>query len=251
MMELLNNARKIVYLEEVESTNLYLRQLVREEQTEEGSVVIADYQTGGRGQMGNSWHAARGENLLLSLLLYPKGMKANEQFIISRIASLAVKNMLDQFTDDIRIKWPNDIYWKDKKIAGMLIESDIQGKEILHSIIGIGVNLNQQLFPPALPNPVSLRQITGIAHDRDQIVESFMREFFLLYREFQHDGATAIEDEYMLDLYHVNDYYWFEDSSGRFMAMIEDVLPSGHLVLRTLESDEERRYAFKEVAFVD
>jgi BirA family biotin operon repressor/biotin-[acetyl-CoA-carboxylase] ligase len=78
-----------------------------------------------------------------------------------------------------------------------------------------------------------------------------MREFFLLYREFQDDGAAAIEDEYMLDLYRVNDYYWFEDNNGRFRAIIEDVLPSGYLVLRTLESDEERRYAFKEVAFVD
>lgn len=250
-MEQLSNERKIVRLDEVESTNLYLRQLVREEHPEEGSVVIADYQTGGRGQMGNSWLSAKGENLLFSLLIYPRGVKANEQFIISRIASLAVKNTLDQFTDDIRIKWPNDIYWKDKKIAGMLIENDIQGKEIENAVIGIGINLNQQLFPPGLLNPVSLRQITGIEHNRDHILDIFMREFFLLYREFQDDEAAAIEDEYMLDLYRVNDYYWFEDNNGRFRAMIEDVLPSGHLVLRTLESDEERRYAFKEVAFVD
>jgi len=250
-MELLSNERKIVRLDEVESTNLYLRQLVREEQPEEGSVVITDYQTGGRGLMGNSWFSTKGENLLFSLLIYPQGVKANEQFIISRIASLAVKNTLDQFTDDIRIKWPNDIYWKDKKIAGMLIENDIQGKEIENAVIGIGINLNQQIFPLSLPNPVSLRQITGIEHNRDHILEIFMREFFLLYRDFQNDGAVTIEDEYMLDLYRVNDYYWFEDNNGRFRAIIEDVLPSGHLVLRTLEREEERRYAFKEVAFVD
>src|SRR5690554_2262357 len=142
-MEQLSNERKIVRLDEVESTNLYLRQLVREEHPEEGSVVIADYQTGGRGQMGNSWLSAKGENLLFSLLIYPRGVKANEQFIISRIASLAVKNTLDQFTDDIRIKWPNDIYWKDKKIAGILIENDISGRVITNSIIGIGININQ------------------------------------------------------------------------------------------------------------
>ncbi|MBK5195574.1 MAG: biotin--[acetyl-CoA-carboxylase] ligase [Proteiniphilum sp.] len=250
-MELLSNERKIIRVEEVESTNLYLRQLVREEQPEEGSVVITNYQTGGRGLMGNSWFSTKGENLLFSLLIYPRGVKANEQFIISRIASLAVKNTLDQFTDDIRIKWPNDIYWKDKKIAGMLIENDIQGKEIENAVIGIGINLNQQIFPLGLPNPVSLRQITGIEHNRDYILEIFMREFFLLYRDFQNDGAATIEDEYMLDLYRVNDYYWFEDNNGRFRAIIEDVLPSGHPVLRTLERDEERRYAFKEVAFVD
>ncbi|NLY25156.1 MAG: biotin--[acetyl-CoA-carboxylase] ligase [Bacteroidales bacterium] len=250
-MEQLSDERKIIRVDEVESTNLYLRQLVREEHPEEGSVVIADYQTGGRGQMGNSWFSAKGENLLFSLLIYPRGVQANEQFIISRIASLAVKNTLDQFTDDIRIKWPNDIYWKDKKIAGMLIENDIQGKEIENAVIGIGINLNQQVFPIGLPNPVSLRQITGVEHQRDHILDLFMREFFLLYREFQNEGTTTIIDEYMLDLYRVNDYYWFEDTNGRFRAIIEDVLPSGHLVLRTLENDEERRYAFKEVAFVD
>ena len=250
-MEQLSDERKIIRVDEVESTNLYLRQLVREEHPEEGSVVIADYQTGGRGQMGNSWFSAKGENLLFSLLIYPRGVQANEQFIISRIASLAVKNTLDQFTDDIRIKWPNDIYWKDKKIAGMLIENDIQGKEIENAVIGIGINLNQQVFPIGLPNPVSLRQITGVEHQRDHILDLFMREFFLLYREFQNEGTTTIVDEYMLDLYRVNDYYWFEDTNGRFRAIIEDVLPSGHLVLRTLENDEERRYAFKEVAFVD
>jgi len=250
-MDQLSNERKIIHLDEVESTNLYLRQLVRDEQPEEGSVVIANYQTGGRGQMGSSWFSAKGENLLFSLLIYPRGVKANEQFIISRIASLAVKNTLDHFTDDIRIKWPNDIYWKDKKIAGMLIENDIQGKEIENAVIGIGINLNQQIFPPGLPNPVSLRQITGTEHDIDYILEICLREFFLLYRDFQNDGAAAIEDDYMLDLYRVNDYYWFEDVNGRFRAIIENVLPMGHLVLRRLESDEQQRYAFKEVAFVD
>lgn len=250
-MELLSKERKIIYLDEIESTNIYLRHLVREEHPEEGSIVIADYQTGGRGQMGNSWFSTKGENLLFSLLIYPRGVKADEQFIISRITSLAVKNTLDQFTDDIRIKWPNDIYWKDKKIAGMLIENDILGKEITNAVIGIGINLNQQVFPHRLPNPVSLRQITGIEHNRDQILEIFMREFFLLYRDFQSGETASIEDEYMLDLYRINDYYWFEDSHGRFRAIIERVLPSGHLVLRTIDNDEERRYAFKEVAFVD
>jgi len=250
-MEQLSNKRKIVRLEEIDSTNRYLKQLVREERPEEGSLVVSDYQSGGRGQMGNRWYSAKGDNLLFSLLVYPRLLMANESFILSRIASLALKNTLDTFTDDIRIKWPNDIYWKDKKIAGILIENDVQGKEIDNSVIGIGLNVNQQIFPFDLPNPVSLRQITGTIHDREHLLDLIMREFFLLYRDLQDDLKTAIEDEYMLDLYRVNDYYWFEDHDGRFRAKIEGVLPSGHLVLRTLESDEERTYAFKEVTFVD
>jgi len=250
-MDLLSKDRRIIRVDEVESTNFYLKKTVREQHPEEGSLVIAEYQSGGRGQMGTSWFSSKGENLLFSLLIYPKGVAANEQFIISRIASLAVKNTLDHFTNDIRIKWPNDIYWKDQKIAGILIENDIQGKHIENSVIGIGINVNQQIFPPELPNPVSLRQITGSELDREYILDLFMREFFQLYREFQHGETEVIEDEYMLDLYRVNDYYWFEDGEGKFQAVIEDVLPSGHLILRTLESDEVRKYTFKEVSFVN
>lgn len=250
-MEQLSKDRRIVRLEEAESTNLYLKQLAREEYLEEGSMVVADFQTVGRGQMGSTWFSSKGENLLFSLLIYPKDVLAKEQFIISRIASLAVKNTLDQFTDDIRIKWPNDIYWKERKIAGILIENDIEGRCIGNSVIGVGININEQSFPSGLLNPVSLLQITGSVHDRDYILNIFQREFFLLYRDFQQGEVKAIEDEYMLDLYRVNGYYWYEDKNGRFMAEIDDVLPSGHLVLRIMDTNEERKYAFKEVAFVE
>ena len=250
-MEQLSKERLTIRTDEVDSTNLYMKRLAREKHPEEGSLVIADYQTAGRGQMGSSWFSTRGSNLTFSLLIYPREVEVAEQFIISRIASLAVKNTLDQFTDDICIKWPNDIYWKDKKIAGMLIENDIQGKHIENSVIGIGININEQNFPPELPNPVSLRQISGTLQDRDYILETFMREFFLLYRELQQGKKEVIEDEYMLDLYRKNDYYWFEDEGGKFQAKIENVMSSGHLLLRALESDEVRKYAFKEVSFID
>jgi BirA family biotin operon repressor/biotin-[acetyl-CoA-carboxylase] ligase len=250
-MEQLSKERLTMRSDEGDSTNLYMKRLAREEHPEEGSLVIADHQTAGRGQMGSPWFSTKGDNLTFSLLIYPKGVEVAKQFIISRIASLAVKNTLDQFTDDIRIKWPNDIYWKDKKIAGMLIENDIQGKHIENSVIGIGININQLDFPPELPNPVSLRQITGTLQDRDYILETFMREFFLLYRELQQGETETIEDEYMLDLYRINDYYWFEDERGKFQARIENVMPSGHLLLRTFDADEVRKYAFKEVSFID
>jgi len=249
-MDQLSEDRKIVRLEETESTNSYLKELLRTEHLEEGSVVVADFQTAGRGQMGNSWYSGKGDNLLFSLLIYPIEIPANEQFIISRTISLAIKNTLDQFTDDIRIKWPNDIYWKDRKIAGILIENSLQGKTIENSIIGIGLNLNQQVFPPELPNPVSLRQITATEQDKDYILDLLMKEFFLLYRGLQRGEKQVIEDEYMLDLYRVNGYYWFEDANGKFQAKIDNVLPSGHLVLKTLETNEERMYAFKEIAFI-
>lgn len=249
-MDLLSKDRLVVRLDETESTNTYLKQLVNDQHPEEGSVVIADYQTKGRGQISNSWFSSKGENLLFSLLIYPADIIANQQFIISQITSLAIKNTLDQFTDDIRIKWPNDIYWREKKIAGILIENDLRGNHIENSIIGIGININQQIFPADLPNPVSLRQILGSESDKEYVFNIFMREFFLLYREMQRGEFIGIADEYMLDLYRVNGYFPFEDSNGKFQAKIENVLPSGHLVLRTIDN-EERRYAFKEVTFLN
>lgn len=249
-MEQLSNGRQIIRLEETESTNSYLRDLLKSQHLEEGSVVVADFQTAGRGQVGNSWYSDKGDNLLFSLLIYPTGIPANEQFIISRMVSLAIKNTLDQFADDIRIKWPNDIYWKERKIAGILIENSLQGKIIENSIIGIGLNLNQQIFPAELPNPVSLRQITATEQDKNYILDLLLKEFFLLYRSLQQGEKQVIEDEYMLDLYRANGYYWYEDANGRFQAEIDNVLPSGHLVLRTLDTNEERIYAFKEVQFI-
>lgn len=249
-MEQLSNDRQIIRLEETESTNSYLRDLLKSQHLEEGSVVVTDFQTAGRGQVGNSWYSDKGDNLLFSLLIYPTGIPANEQFIISRMVSLAIKNTLDQFADDIRIKWPNDIYWKERKIAGILIENSLQGKVIENSIIGIGLNLNQQIFPVELPNPVSLRQITATEQDKNYILDLLLKEFFLLYRSLQQGEKQVIEDEYMLDLYRANGYYWYEDANGRFQAEIDNVLPSGHLVLRTLDTNEERIYVFKEVQFI-
>jgi BirA family biotin operon repressor/biotin-[acetyl-CoA-carboxylase] ligase len=250
-MEQISKERRIIRLEETESTNLYLRQLLREQRLEEGSMVVADYQAKGRGQAGNSWFSSKGENLLFSLLVYPQNVSANRPFIISRIASLAVKNTLDRFTDDIRIKWPNDIYRRGQKIAGILIENDIEDRYIANSVIGIGLNVNQQLFPDALPNPVSLRQITGSKHDREYILDVFQAEFFLLYRNFLEGAVDAIEEEYMHSLHRAEGCHWYEDGNGRFIARISDVLPSGHLVLKTADTGEERVYAFKEVAFIN
>ncbi len=250
MMEPSISGFDVVWLDEVDSTNNYLKQLLRRERLEEGITVVADYQTRGRGQRGNGWNSEKGRNLLFSLLVYPRGVFANEQFIISRIASLAVKETLDRFTGDIRIKWPNDIYWKNKKIAGMLIENDLLGKEIKHSIIGVGINVNQQHFSTDLPNPVSLRQITGSEQDRDALLELFLSHFFSLYRTLLEGKTEAIESAYMNGLYRANGFHWYEDKNGRFQAALQTVMPTGHLILRTLEEGEERRYAFKEVACI-
>ena len=119
----------------------------------------------GKGQVGNSWESEAGKNLMFSVLLHPDFVPANQQFLISQISALAVQQMLETFVKPISVKWPNDIYWNDKKICGMLIENDIAGTKLINSIIGIGININQKKFISNAPNPVSLTQITGKEYD--------------------------------------------------------------------------------------
>ncbi len=250
-MELLSRDRVMIILDETSSTNSELKQLQKKEKLPEGSIVMAEYQTHGRGQAGNTWFSDKGCNLLFSFILYPKLIAANKQFIISRIVSLAIKKVLDRYIDNISIKWPNDIYWKDKKIAGMLIENSLMGQKINSSIIGIGLNVNQDGFPKDLPNPVSMKMITRNEYSRDELLSFFLSEFNLLYQSLQNGGdEKVIESDYMRNLYRRDDYHWFEDSKERYKGRIIDVLPSGHLVIETLNNKEERIYAFKEVSFV-
>ena len=176
-----NETPKIIRLVETDSTNNYLREQSAKARLPEGSLVIADFQTAGKGQVGNSWESEAGKNLMFSILLYPDFLPANRQFLISQIASLSVKETLEKYTDSVTVKWPNDIYWKDRKICGMLIENDLSGQHLYCSVVGIGLNINQEIFRSDAPNPVSLTQITGKTYDREDVLVCFLRIFFNYY----------------------------------------------------------------------
>lgn len=240
----------ITRIDETNSTNLALKHLQQSSPLAEGSIISADFQTSGRGQVGNSWFSSKGANLLFSLLLYPKNIKAKHQFIISRIVSLALKRVLDRYMQNITIKWPNDIYWKNKKIAGILIENNLMGQYIDYTIIGVGLNVNEDDFPANLPNPISMRQITGFEIDRDKVLASLQKEFWTLYQSLKQGDTADIEQEYMSHLYRGQGVYWFSDETGTFKASIKTVLPTGHLILSVHDTGETKTYAFKEVSFV-
>ena len=209
-------------------------------------MVVTDFQTAGKGQVGNSWESEAGMNLMFSLLLYPDFIPANRQFLISQIASLSVKETLDAYTDFIQVKWPNDIYWKDRKICGMLIENDLSGQLLYCSIIGIGLNLNQSLFRSNAPNPISLTQITGKKYDREEVLNRFLRIFFQYYCLLLQEKEEEVRTAYMQALYHGEGYHRYRDGQGQFEARIQAIEPTGHLILQ-LRDGEQRRYAFKEV----
>ena len=163
---------KIVHIDETESTNQWLK-----EHGEDDMVVVADYQTAGRGCGTNTWESERGQNLLFSVLLHPKQVVASRQFHISMAVSVAICEAVEQFIGDVSIKWPNDIYWRDGKLGGILIEHTLQGSGIKDSIIGVGLNVNQRQFTSDAPNPVSLWQICGQATDRRLLLEDILQRF--------------------------------------------------------------------------
>lgn len=239
-----------IRLRETASTNSYLREAAERELLPEESLVVAEFQTAGRGQAGNSWESEGGRNLVFSLVLYPHFLLANRQFLISQITALSVKETLEEYVDGVTVKWPNDIYRHDGKICGMLIENDLSGKELHRSVIGIGININQRVFLSDAPNPVSLAQITGREYDRDEILKKFRQRLHQRYTDLIQGHEADIQRDYMKALYRRDGFYSYSDEKGWFEARIKDVEPTGHLLLE-LRNGELRRYAFKEVSFVN
>jgi BirA family biotin operon repressor/biotin-[acetyl-CoA-carboxylase] ligase len=156
--------------------------------------------------------------------------------------SLALVEALGQLVGDLSIKWPNDIYWRNGKLAGILIENTLKGNLIKESVIGVGLNVNQRAFHSDAPNPVSLWQITGQETDREQLLQEILKSLDVLL-------ATDIKDRYMKMLYRRKGFHPYTDKDGAFMAEIGGVEDDGHLLLND-EDGQQRRYAFKEVQFI-
>jgi BirA family transcriptional regulator, biotin operon repressor / biotin---[acetyl-CoA-carboxylase] ligase len=153
--------KELIWLQKTDSTNQYLQDMLKKSKMPEGTMVIADEQTEGRGQRGNHWESSTGENLTFSFIIYPDFLELTNQFMLSKIIALALFDLLIGYNENVKIKWPNDIYIGKKKIAGILLENVIKGTKISNTIVGIGLNINQKIFPEALPFASSLSLETG------------------------------------------------------------------------------------------
>lgn len=215
-----------------------------------GDVIVAEYQSGGRGQRGNRWTSARGENLMFSVVLQPQELAAERQFSISQIVSLALVRALSEFGVEAAVKWPNDLYIGDRKVAGILIENDLIGCCITRSIIGIGLNVNQISFDPQIPNPTSLALSAGKTMDREAVFKWVLHHLAEVYSWLEARKFAEIEATYPACLYRKNGLHPFREPNGAvFRASIAEVLPDGELVL--LRDDGFRKsYLFKEIEFV-
>ena len=233
------------------STNTYLSRLAAT--LPGGTVIYTPSQTAGRGQKGNSWESEDGKNLTFSLLLKRPPVKARDQFYLSEAAALAVVEALTEAAGNgFTVKWPNDVYWQDKKVCGMLIENSLDGSDIAHSIIGIGINVNQERFVSDAPNPVSLINITGREHDLDALLRQVCTRIEGLVANLGDENARVdLHNRYMAALYR-NDgqQHPYEDASGqRFMASVAGIAPDGTLTLRHSDGTLHN-YLFKEVRHI-
>ncbi|MDG5799595.1 biotin--[acetyl-CoA-carboxylase] ligase [Marinilabiliaceae bacterium ANBcel2] len=240
----------IFRFKEVESTNKTLNSLLAQQDVPEFSVVIAQGQSAGRGYNGNSWESLPGNNLTFSFLLNPHFIEVNCQFSITQLVSLSLFELLNRYTADISIKWPNDIYYRDSKICGVLIENTLTGNRISSCVVGIGLNLNQTSFSSFLPNPVSLKDITGDTYSVEAMMNQFMAILIENYLKWYELGdVNHFYNDYMLKLYRGDNYYKYEDESGVFKAKPLLVKPSGHLLLKRSDGTV-KEYSFKELKFI-
>lgn len=235
---------EIIHLTNITSTNDYLLSL----KSKEDIVAVSDYQSHGKGMGTNRWESEPGKNLLFSILIHPTWIPVSQQYLLSMAEAIALCDALRELTDEITIKWPNDIYWKDKKISGTRIDVNLSGGTLSDMIIGTGINVNQTEFLSDAPNPISLKQITGKEHEREALLNDILTRFQPLQQMLKDGGTDEIVRQYHERLYRREGMCGYKDANGAFMAAIDYVEPNGILHL-TLEDGTKREYMFKEVSF--
>lgn len=236
-----------IILPTVESTNNYAMEQVQQGLAYHGAAWFAREQTAGKGQRGKSWLTTPNENIILSVALYPQLPVAN-QFLLSAVVALACYDFYKKYAgDDTRIKWPNDIYWRDRKAGGILIENSFRGGDWLFSIVGIGININQTRFDPAIKNPVSLKQVTGKTFDSVQLARELCEAIEVRYPTLATEPVSKIMEQYESVLYKINETVTLKQQNRVFKTTILGVNSSGQL--RTYDSIE-REFDFGEVEWV-
>lgn len=240
---------KIITLPLTDSTNSYAVQLLKSENVEEGTIVYAYEQKAGRGLGQNSWESEKRKNLTFSIILFPEFLPIQHHFMLSKVISLGLFEYVSSKIDDIKIKWPNDIYYKDKKLAGILIENSIKGSTINYSVAGIGLNLNQEQFVSNAPNPVSLKQITGKNYSVQDELVLIRQHIKKYYQKLKTGPMDEINRMYIENLYRFNKFYNFRRDNRVFRAKITGVNEYGHLQVLT-SNNETKEFELKEIEFL-
>lgn len=236
---------EIKYFETVDSTNDTARTL-----NQNNVAILADYQLKGRGQRGNSWESEAHQNLTFSLAVAPQNLSITEQFYISKAISIAICKSIKEYSQiECQIKWPNDIYVGNKKIAGILIENDVGSSgAIKRSIIGVGLNVNQRIFTSNAPNPTSIAIITEKTYNRRELLTIICNNFENEMQRLALKQLSILDEKYSSLLYRKDGLYPFSDSAGPFIGKIVCIKPDGELIIEKSDGTQ-KGYLFKEIEF--
>ena len=242
-----NQSTMIYHIDTTTSTN----DDARHAEYHHGDVIWAEHQTAGRGQRGHTWTSPEGVNLTFSLVLEPRFLPVHEQFLLSEVIALSLVDTFRQFGITTRIKWTNDIYVDDRKLVGILIEHNYSGGELARTIAGIGINVNQKEFDPALPNPVSMLQATGREFDREEVLKTFLETCMKRYAQLEAGEAGVMQRDYHQVMYRLGEQHAFrQPQTGEIVqATILGVKPTGELCLRHHDGSEHE-YLFREIEFI-
>jgi BirA family transcriptional regulator, biotin operon repressor / biotin---[acetyl-CoA-carboxylase] ligase len=243
--------KNIIRVERVSSTNDYALELLdrQKEKIIDGTVIVADQQTAGKGQQGNTWQSEKGQNLTLSVVLFPTFVPPDEQFSLSKVVSLGITDFLQTYCQDVYIKWPNDIYIKNAKIGGILIEHSILGNMISHTIAGIGLNVNQTFFPQDIPNPTSMKLCKAREFDLKKTLNFLLTFIENRYFQLGLGRQEELNRDYTSRLYWLNEKHEFESFDEQFTGKILGAEDNGELRIQT-ENGEIQGFYFKEVEFL-
>ncbi len=239
----------LLYYDTLSSTNTEASVLLKNEDLPEGTVVHSEFQKSGKGQAGRRWESERGKNLLFSVILYPESVKPEEQFIISMTISLGICDFIDRYYQGSKIKWPNDIYIDNNKIAGILIENSLTGSLIKNSVAGIGLNVNQEVFPEDIPNPVSLKLVTGMELNTGEVLKELLSDLDKRYKQMLYGARNKIREEYISRLYKLNEWCSYKSSEKTFIGRIRDISEYGQIIIED-EKGNYKQFSFREVHYI-
>ena len=242
-------AHHIIKLETLKSTNNYATNLLKTAFPEHGTVIVVENQTAGRGQRDNIWETEASKNLTFSMIAHHNGLLATEQFYLSMAISLAIIQYLNVFSSDIFVKWPNDIYYKNDKLAGILIENSLKGNKIVNSVIGIGLNVNQENFPAYLPHATSLKRFTGRDFELSLVLNALLEYIDNQLITLEKRNFHLLKQTYMKHLYRVGVKQSFYTAGKKIQARIIDVNRLGQLILQ-LENGATQAFNFNELKFI-
>jgi BirA family biotin operon repressor/biotin-[acetyl-CoA-carboxylase] ligase len=239
----------LMFFENLPSTNTYAAYLLKNNNLQEGTIIYTNYQPEGRGYSGTKWESEDGKNLLISILLFPSFINPEDQFNISMTISLGICDFLMRDIPDCSIKWPNDIYVNNDKIAGILIESSVLNNQIEFTIAGIGLNINQEKFKSNAPNPVSLSLLTGKRYDLPACMNQLLTDLDKRYKQLIAGNSVQIKKEYVSKLYRLKEWCRFKDIKEIFTGRILTVGEYGRLKIEN-QNGEISEFSFKEIEFI-